>query len=134
MLAGWRAFPVIGRDSTFTFKDKTVDIKKVGEQLGAIYIVEGSVRNSGHRVRITAQLIRADTGHHIMAERFDRDLIDLFELQDEITLMIAGALEPELLKFERNRIANQPQHNEDAYELYQRGMFHHYRQNKIDNI
>ena len=134
MLAGWRAFPVIGRDSTFTFKDKTVDIKKVGEQLGAIYIVEGSVRKSGHRIRITAQLIRADTGHHIMAERFDRDLIDLFELQDEITQMIAGALEPELLKFERNRFANQPQHNEDAYELYQRGMFHHYRQNKIDNI
>jgi TolB-like protein/class 3 adenylate cyclase len=134
MLAGWRAFPVIARDSTFTFKDKTVDIKKVGEQLGAIYIVEGSVRKSGHRIRITAQLIRADTGHHIMAERFDRDLIDLFELQDEITQMIAGALEPELLKFERNRIANQPQHNEDAYELYQRGMFHHYRQNKVDNI
>jgi TolB-like protein/Tfp pilus assembly protein PilF len=134
MLAGWRAFPVIARDSTFTFKGKIVDIKKVGEQLGAIYIVEGSVRKSGHRIRITAQLIRADTGHHIMAERFDRDLTDLFELQDEITRMIAGALEPELLKFERNRIANQPQHNEDAYELYQRGMFHHYRQNKTDNV
>jgi adenylate cyclase len=101
---------VIARDSTFTFKGKIVDIKKVGEQLGAIYIVEGSVRKSGHRIRITAQLIRADTGHHIMAERFDRDLTDLFELQDEITRMIAGALEPELLKFERNRIANQPQH------------------------
>jgi len=134
MLAGWRAFPVIARDSTFTFKGKTVDIKKVGEQLGAIYIVEGSVRKSGHRIRITAQLIRADTGHHIMAERFDRDLTDLFELQDEITRTIGGALEPELLKFERNRVANQPQRNEDAYELYQRGMFHHYRQNKADNI
>jgi len=134
MLAGWRAFPVIARDSTFTFKGKTVDIKKVGEQLGARYIVEGSVRKSGCRVRITAQLIRADTGHHIMAERFDRDLTDLFELQDEITRIIAGALEPELLKFERNRIANQPQHNEDAYELYQRGVFHHYRRDKADNI
>src|SRR6516162_1279241 len=134
MLAGWRAFPVIARDSTFTFKGKAVDIKKVGGQLGARYIVEGSVRKSGHRVRITAQLIRADTGHHTMAERFDRDLTDLFELQDEITRIISSALEPELLKFERNRIANQPQHNEDAYELYQRGMFHHYRQNKRDNI
>jgi TolB-like protein len=134
MLAGWRAFPVIARDSTFTFKGKGVDIKQVGEQLGARYIVEGSVRKSGHRVRITAQLIRADTGHHIMAERFDRDLTDLFELQDEITRIIAGALEPELLKFERNRIANRPQHKEDAYELYQRGMFHHYRHNKPDNI
>jgi TolB-like protein/Tfp pilus assembly protein PilF len=134
MLAGWRAFPVIARDSTFTFKGKAVDIRKVGEELGARYIVEGSVRKSGHRVRITAQLIRADTGHHIMVERFDRDLTDLFDLQDEITRIIAGALEPELLKFERDRIAIQPQHNEDAYEYYQRGMFHHYRQNKADNI
>ena len=108
MLAGWRAFPVIARDSTFTFKGKAVDIGKVGGQLAARYIVEGSVRKSGHRVRITAQLIRADTGHHMMAERFDRDLTDLFELQDEITRIIAGALESELLKFERNRIANPP--------------------------
>jgi TolB-like protein/Tfp pilus assembly protein PilF len=134
MLASWRAFPVIARDSTFTFKGKAVNIKKVGEELGARYIVEGSVRKSGHRVRITAQLIRTDTGHHIMAERFDRDLTDLFELQDEITRIIVGALEPEPLKFERNRIANRPQHNEDAYELYQRGMFHHYRHNKTDNV
>jgi adenylate cyclase len=133
MLATWRAFPVIARDSTFTFKGKAVDIKKVGEELGARYIVEGSVRKSGHRVRITAQLICADTGHHIMAEKFDRDLTDLFELQDEITRIIAGALEPELLKFERNRIADQPQRNEDAYEFYQRGMWHHYRHNKADN-
>jgi len=134
MLAGWRAFPVIARDSTFTFKGKAVDIKKVGGQLGARYIVEGSVRKSGHRVRITAQLIRADTGHHMMAERFDRDLTDLFELQDEITRIIAGALEPELLKFERNRIANHPQHNENAYGLYQRGVYHHNRQNKADYV
>jgi len=69
-----------------------------------------------------------------MAERFDRDLTDLFELQDEITRIIAGALEPELLKFERNRIANHPQHNENAYGLYQRGVYHHYRQNKADNV
>ena len=134
MLAGWRAFPVIARDSTFTFKGKAVDIKKVGGQLGARYIVEGSVRKSGHRVRITAQLIRADTGHHMMAERFDRDLTDLFELQDEITRIIAGALESELLKFERNRIANHPQHNENAYGLYQRGVYHHNRQNKADYV
>jgi TolB-like protein/Tfp pilus assembly protein PilF len=134
MLAGWRAFPVIARDSTFTFKGKAVDIKQVGEQLGARYIVEGSVRKSGHRVRITAQLLRADTGHHIIAERFDRDLTDMFELQDEITRIIAGALEPELLKFERDRIANRPQHNEGAYQLYQYGMWHHYRHSKPDNI
>jgi adenylate cyclase len=134
MLAGWRAFPVISRASTFIYKGKTVDIKKVGEELGVRYILEGSVRKSGRRVRVTAQLIRADTGHHIMAERYDRDLTDLFELQDEITHAIAGAIEPELLKFERDRIAERPQHSEDAYELYQRGTWHHYCQTKQDNI
>jgi adenylate cyclase len=134
MLSGWRAFPVIARNSTFTYKGQTVDIKKVGQELGARYVLEGSVRKSGHRVRVTAQLIRADTGHHIMAERYDRDLTDLFELQDEITTTIAGAIQPELLKFERDRIAEQPQHNEDAYELYQRGAWHHYRQTKQDNV
>jgi adenylate cyclase len=134
MLAGWRAFPVIARNSTFNYKGQRVDIKKVGEELGVRYVVEGSVRKSGRRVRVTAQLIRADTNHHIMAERYDRDLIDLFELQDEIARAIAGAIEPELLKFERDRIADLPQRNEDAYELYQRGVWHHYRHTKEDNI
>jgi adenylate cyclase len=134
MLAGWRAFPVIARNSTFTYKGKTVDIKKVGEELGARYVLEGSVRKSGRRVRVTAQLIQADTGHHIMAERYDRDLTDLFELQDEITHAIAGAIEPEILKFERDRIADRRQQSQDAYELYQRGVWHHYRHTKADNI
>jgi TolB-like protein/class 3 adenylate cyclase/Tfp pilus assembly protein PilF len=134
MLAGWRAFPVIARHSTFTYKGQTVDIKKVARELGAFYVVEGSVRKSGRRVRVTAQLIRADTNHHIIAERYDRDLTDLFQLQDEIVTAIAGAIEPELLKFERERIAERPQLKEDAYELYQHGMFHHYRQNKENNL
>ncbi len=134
MLAGWRAFPVIARNSTFNYKGKTVDVKKVGEELGVRYVLEGSVRKSGRRVRVTAQLIRADTNHHIMAERYDRDLTDLFELQDEIVTTIAGAIQPELLKFERERIAERPPQSEDAYELYQHGMWHHYRQNKTDNI
>jgi adenylate cyclase len=134
MLAGWRAFPVIARNSTFTYKGTTVDVKKIGEELGVRYVLEGSVRKSGHRVRVTAQLIRTDTNHHIMAERYDRDLTDLFELQDEIVTTIAGAIEPEILKFERDRIADQPQHNEDAYEFYQRGVWHHYRHSKTDNI
>jgi adenylate cyclase len=133
MLAGWRAFPLIARGSTFSYKGQTVDIKKVGQELGARYVLEGSVRKSGRRVRVTAQLIRADTGHHLMAERYDRDLTDLFELQDEITQAITGAIEPELLKFERERIAEKPQHNEDAYAVYQRGMWHHYRYSREDN-
>ena len=134
MLAGWRAFPVIARNSTFNYKGQTVDIKKVGEELGVRYVLEGSVRKSGRRVRVTAQLIRADTNHHIMAERYDRDLTDLFELQDEIVHAIAGAIEPEILKFERERIAERPQHSEDAYGFYQHGMWHHYRHGKADNV
>jgi adenylate cyclase len=134
LLAGWRAFPVIARNSTFTYKGKTVDIKKVGEELGVRYVVEGSVRKSGRRVRVTAQLIRADTNHHIIAERYDRDLTDLFELQDEIVTAIAGAIEPELLKFERDRIASQPPRNQDAYEFYQRGLWHLYRYTKADGV
>jgi TolB-like protein/class 3 adenylate cyclase len=134
MLAGWRAFPVIARASTFAYKGQTVDVKKVGEELGVRYVLEGSVRKSGRRVRVTAQLIRADTNHHIMAERYDRDLIDLFELQDEIVTTIAGAIEPELLKFERERIVERAETNEDAYQFYQRGMWYHYRHSKADNI
>ena len=134
MLAGWRAFPVIARNSTFTYKGKAVDIKKVGEELGVRYVLEGSVRKSGRRVRVTMQLIRADTNHHIMAERYDRDLTDLFELQDEIAHTIAGVIEPEILKFERERIAERPPQSEDAYELYQHGVWHHYRHSKEDNL
>ena len=132
MLAGWRAFPVIASASTFTYKGKTLDIKTVGQELGARYVLEGSVRKSGRRVRVTAQLIQADTGHHIMAERYDRDLTDLFDLQDEIAHAIAGAIEPEILKFERERIAERPPRSEDAYELYQHGMSCHYRNSKTD--
>jgi adenylate cyclase len=132
MLAGWRAFPVIARASTFTYKGQSVDIKKVGEELGVRYVLEGSVRKSGRRVRVTMQLIQADTGHHIIAERYDRDLTDLFELQDEIAHAIAGAIEPEILKFERERIAERPPRSEDAYELYQHGMSCHYRNSKAD--
>jgi tetratricopeptide (TPR) repeat protein len=125
---------VIARNSTFTYKGKAVDIKKVGEELGVRYVLEGSVRKSGRRVRVTMQLIRADTNHHIMAQRYDRDLTDLFELQDEIAHTIAGAIEPEILKFERERIAERPPRSEDAYELYQRGVWHHYRHSKADNL
>jgi adenylate cyclase len=133
-LSGWRAFPVIARNSTFNYKGKTVDIKKVGEELGVRYVLEGSVRKSGRRVRVTMQLIRADTNHHIMAERYDRDVTDLFGLQDEIARTIAGAIEPEILKFERERIAERPPKSEDAYELYQHGMWHHYRNTRADNV
>jgi adenylate cyclase len=85
-------------------------------------------------MRVTAQLIEADTGHHLVAETYDRELADVFELQDEIATTIASAIEPEMLKYERNRIASQPRHEQDAYELFQRGQWHYYRHNKADNI
>jgi adenylate cyclase len=134
MLGRLRALPVIARNSTFTYKGQAVNVKAVGRELGARYVVEGSVRKSGRRVRVTVQLIHAESEFHIIAEKYDRDLTDLFELQDEIVTAIAAAIEPELLKFERDRIADRPQRNEDAYELYQRGVWHHYRHSKPDNL
>ncbi len=88
-LSLWRAFPVIARNSTFVYKGKAVDLRKIGAELGARYLIEGSVRRSGNRVRVTAQLINAETGHHVWAERYDREIGDFFELQDEITQRIA---------------------------------------------
>jgi adenylate cyclase len=125
---------VISRNTAFTYRNSSVDTKQIGRQLGVRYALEGSVRRSGDRVRVTAQLVDAETDTNLWAERYDRNRTGLFELQDEIVTAIVGAIEPELLKFERERVATRPQHSEDAYEHYQRGMFHHYRQNKADNI
>ncbi len=93
-LTHWRSFPVIARNSTFTYKNKAVDIKQAGRELGARYLLEGSVRKSGHRVRITAQLIDGVSGHHIWAERYDRELDDIFEVQDEIAQAITATVAP----------------------------------------
>ena len=86
------------------------------------YVLEGSVRKAGNRVRITAQLIEAETGHHVWAEKYDRELIDIFDLQDEMTQTIAGAMEPELNAAERERAANKPPETLNAWEIYQRGL------------
>jgi len=95
-LSLWRSFPVIARNSTAAYKGQSPDIRKVGEELGARYVIEGSVRKSGNRVRVTAQLINSDTGHHVWAERYDRDLADIFDLQDELSRHIAATVAPEL--------------------------------------
>jgi TolB-like protein len=125
---------VISRHTAFTYRNSSVSTKQIGREVGVRYVLEGSVRRSGNHVRVTAQLVDAEIDAHLWAERYDRSRDDLFELQDEIVTAIAGAIEPELLKFERGRIAALPQQSEDAYELYQRGMFHHYRQNREDNL
>src|SRR5437879_4729989 len=99
-LSRLRWFFVIARNSTFVYKGKGVDVKHVGRELGVRYVLEGSVRKSGQQVRITGQLIDALTGNHIWAERFDRELTDIFALQDEITTSVTAAIEPRLLAAE----------------------------------
>lgn len=119
-----RWLTVIARNSTFTYKGKAVDVKQVGRELGVSYVLEGSVRKVGGRVRITAQLIDAETGAHIWAERYDRELEDIFALQDEITETITAAIAPELEALERERAHRKPPESLDAWEAYQRGMWH----------
>ena len=131
-LAMWRWMPVIARNSSFTFKGRAVDVKEVGKSLGARYILEGSVRKVGARVRVNGQLIDADTGHHIWAERYDRVLKDIFDLQDEITEAIVAALEPAVSKAEMMRAQRKDTSHLDAWDLYQRGMWHFNRFNKDD--
>jgi TolB-like protein/Tfp pilus assembly protein PilF len=99
-LSKLRWFFVIARNSSFTYKGKAVDTRRVGRELGVRYVLEGSVRKSGSRVRITAQLIDAESGKHLWAERYDRDLVDIFALQDEITKKVVAAIEPKLLEAE----------------------------------
>jgi adenylate cyclase len=128
-----RWFFVIARSTTFTYKDQAVDVKRVAEELGVRYVLEGSVRKAGNRVRVTAQLIDAATGNHVWAERYDRDLSDIFALQDEMTQTIVGAIEPELGSAERERARRKPPGNLDAWSCYQRGLWHLYRFTKVDN-
>ena len=128
-----RWFFVIARNSTFTYKGQAVDVTQVARELGVRYVIEGSVRKAGNRVRISAQLIDATTGRHVWAERYDRDLADIFELQDEMTQTIVAAVEPELGAAERERTLSKPPENLDAWETYQRGLWHLWNFTKDDN-
>jgi len=121
-LSRYRWFFVIARNSSFTYKGRAVDVKQVGRELGVRYVLEGSVRKAGNRVRITGQLIEAATGHHIWADRFDGELADIFELQDRITGSIVGAVEPSLQRAEINRASMKPTENLDAYDFYLRAL------------
>jgi adenylate cyclase len=112
---------VIARNSTFTYKGKPVDVKQVGRDLGVRYVLEGSVRKAGNRVRVTGQLIDADSGAHIWADRFDRDLTDIFAVQDELTREIIAALKIKLSEAEKALIVGSSTSNEDAHDLFLRG-------------
>ena len=98
---------VIARNSSFTYKGKSVDVRQIGRELGVRYVLEGSVRKAGNRVRITAQLIDATTGHHVWADRYDRALEDIFAVQDEITHSIIGAIAPGIVAAEIQRALRQ---------------------------
>jgi len=124
---------VIARNSTFTYKGQAVDIKQVGRELGVRYVLEGSVRKGGNRVRVTAQLIDAISGTHLWADRFDRDLDDIFAVQDEITASVASIIEPTLAEAEQQRILRKPPDRFDAWEAYQRGLWHLYKYGAEDN-
>ena len=123
-LSKFRTLFVIARNSSFAFKGQAVDVKEVSAKLGVRYVVEGSVRRAGGRVRITAQLIDAVDDSHIWAERYDRDLEDIFALQDEVTRAIVSAIEPQLASSERLRARRKPTESLGAWECYQRGLWH----------
>ena len=111
---------VIARNSSFTYKRQAVDVKQVGRELGVRYVLEGSVRKAGGRMRITAQLIEAITGTHLWADRFDGSLDDVFELQDKVAVSVAGVIEPELQTAEVRRSAERPTNDLTAYDLFLR--------------
>jgi adenylate cyclase len=132
-LSRFRWLFVISRNSSFAFKGQSPDIRVVGSKLGVRYVVEGSIRRAGNRVRITAQLIDATTNEHIWAERYDRDLEDIFTVQDEVTHAIVTTLEPQLAVAERQRARRKPVSSLGAWECYQRGLWHLYRMNADDS-
>ena len=123
-LSCWRSFFVIARNSSFTYKGRAVDVRRVGVELGIRYVMEGSVRKVGDRVRITAQLLETLNGTHIWAEKFDRQLVDILALQDEITQHVVNAIEPAMLRSENARIGRKSLNDYTAFDYYQRGMWH----------
>jgi TolB-like protein len=133
-LSKLRWFFVIARNSSFIYKGRAVHMKQVAEELGVGYVVEGSVRRGGDRVRITAQLNDAATGSHIWAERYDRELADVFAVQDEITEAIVAAIEPQLYAAENFRAARKPPDSLDAWDLLMRGLSHYWRVTRQDNV
>ena len=133
-LSKWRWLFVIARNTSFVYKGKAVDIKQIGRDLGVRYVLEGSVRKAGNRVRITAQLIEAATGAHLWGERYDRDLADAFALQDEITDSVVGAIEPELRQVEQQRAVRKSSEAMDAWDHHMRGMWRFHQFNPEDNV
>ncbi len=133
-LSKLRWFFVIARNSSFVFKGKAVPMKQIAEDLGVRYVIEGSVRKAGDRVRITAQLNDVATGSHLWAERYDRGLADVFAVQDEITEAIVAAIEPQLYAAENFRAQRKAPDSLDAWDLVMRALSHYWRVTRQDNV
>jgi TolB-like protein len=132
-LSKLRWFYVIARNSSFVYKGRSVHLKQIADELGVAYVIEGSVRKDGERVRITAQLNEVATGSHIWAERYDRDLADVFAVQDEITESIVAAIEPQLYAAENFRAQRKAPDSMDAWDLVMRALSHFWRVTRQDN-
>lgn len=123
-LSRWRWFPVIARQSSFAYRGKANDLVQVGRELGATYLVEGSVRRAGTKLRVTAQLIDARTNEHLLAEKYDGEMKDAFDIQDEISQAIAGAIHPELMRTQTSIARAKPPNDIDAWQLAMAGLAH----------
>jgi adenylate cyclase len=126
-LSQFKALFVIARNSTFTYKGRAVEVKQVGRELGVRYVLEGSVRKAANRVRIMGQLVDAATGAHLWADRFDGGLGDIFDLQDQVTERVVGALAPAVETAEIERAKHKPTESLDAYAIYLRGLAKFYQ-------
>ena len=129
-LSRWRSFTVISRHSSFAYRKQKIDVRQVGRELGARYLLEGSVRKTGERVRISASLVDTDTGGQLWSDRFDENLADIFLIQEEVSLKMAGAVGPTLTFNEGQRAAGKPPRSLSAWDHYLRGRWHYYRQGK----
>ncbi|MEO8715742.1 MAG: tetratricopeptide repeat protein, partial [Acetobacteraceae bacterium] len=132
-LAARRLFPVVPRNSVFAYKGRDADARTVGQQLGARYVLEGTLRRAGDRLRCTVQLVDVDTMESLLAERYDLAEAEVFAAQDMLAREIVAAMWPELLKHERERAIRTPPQNANAYELLQRGLWHHHRYTRGDS-
>jgi len=132
-LSKFHWFLVIARNSSFVYKGQAVDIKKIGLELGVNYVLEGSIRKAGGRIRINAQLIECVSGNHLWAERYDGTLDDIFDLQDQITESIVTEIEPELGRQERDTVKRKPTSNLTAWDLLMRGI-DHFNKADADNV
>jgi TolB-like protein/class 3 adenylate cyclase/Flp pilus assembly protein TadD len=133
-LSLYRWFFVIAQHTSFAYKGRAVDAQQIGRDLGVRYIVEGSVRRAGNRVRVTGQLIEAETGVHLWAHRYDREVADIFAIQDELTQQVVGAIEPEILLGESRRALHRTTDNLDAYECHMRGTWLHNAQDTAEHF